>query len=82
MQTKAKIRWATIGSIFVLLFLIGGTVLVPYVLSVSEPAKLLLLGTGCLATALFARRLLKEEPKPEIEWENGVKKPESVSINH
>ena len=49
---------------FFLAILFAGAVLVPYALSVSEPAKVLLLGAGLVGVAFWGRKHLKREENP------------------
>jgi hypothetical protein len=64
MRSVNNNRKKTVRSgLFLSLLLVGGTCIL-YLLSVSEPAKILLLGAALVGAAIWSRRYLKRQENP------------------
>lgn len=59
-----KSRWRTTRDLVCLVVLLVGAVLTPYVLTVPESAKILLLGTALVGVAVWGRKHLKRQTNP------------------
>jgi hypothetical protein len=70
MQKPAKRHWTSIGGLCLVLI---GSVAIFYFLSMSESAKLVLLGSVCLAGGVFARRVLKQDTSTAVISEPSVR---------
>jgi hypothetical protein len=61
MKNGTKSRWHSVRGVFCLVVLPVGAVLTPYVLSVAEPVKVILLGTVLVGVAVWGKKHVKRQ---------------------
>jgi hypothetical protein len=64
MENKREKRWKAIRGLFFLAVLLAAAVVTPYVLPVSEPAKVFLLGAALVGVAVWGRKHFKPQSHP------------------
>ena len=61
MENGQQSRWGTIRDVSFLVALFIAAIVVPFILAVSESAKVFILGIGFLGIAVFCRRILRQQ---------------------
>lgn len=64
MRNGSKRAWKSIAGGLVLVLFAVGAVVTPYMVSLSEPVKVVLLGAVLVGIAIWGRRYLKEPANP------------------
>jgi len=64
MKDKIEKRLKVIGEVILFTVLLAAAVVTPYLLSVSEPTKIVLLGAALVGVAIWGKKHLKPQSHP------------------